>query len=264
MARLQRTGPAARRGRERPAAGAPASFCAIYEDNLDEFYMVRVAGLHDQVEGKIDARGADGVSPAEVITRIRDRAIELRERLGSTFADDLGPKLAEHGIRVLTLGKATTSRTRGDRQDLRQPGLPGADAARHRPRPPVPLHLQPLAQHRGPAPEPREGRRGDRAGQGAEGAAPPLRRARRQRGHVCPDGGGDRRQPRRALPRDGDRPSLALPGHPGHRLRRQRRGRRHAPGRRGGGAPPTLRRGGAARGRIGHGAAAAGACWSTR
>ena len=42
-------------------------------------------------------------------TRIRDRAIELRERLGSTFADDLGPKLAEHGIRVLTLGKATTS-----------------------------------------------------------------------------------------------------------------------------------------------------------
>ena len=84
-------------------------FCAIYENNLDEFYMVRVAGLHDQVEGKIDARGADGVSPAEVITRIRDRAIELRERLGSTFADDLGPKLAEHGIRVLTLGKATTS-----------------------------------------------------------------------------------------------------------------------------------------------------------
>ena len=59
-------------------------FCAIYEDNLDEFYMVRVAGLHDQVEGKIDARGADGVPPAEVITRIRDRAIELRERLGTT------------------------------------------------------------------------------------------------------------------------------------------------------------------------------------
>ncbi len=52
-------------------------FCAIYEDNLDEFYMVRVAGLHDQVEAKLDARGADGIPPGEVIEphpRARDRA----------------------------------------------------------------------------------------------------------------------------------------------------------------------------------------------
>src|SRR5688572_1280993 len=40
------------------------NFCAIYEDNLDEFYMVRVAGLHDKVESKIDAQGADALSPA--------------------------------------------------------------------------------------------------------------------------------------------------------------------------------------------------------
>jgi polyphosphate kinase len=84
-------------------------FCAIYEDNLDEFYMVRVAGLHDQVEGKVDARGADGVSPAEVISRIRDRAVELRERLGACFAGDIAPKLAEHGIRLLTLDAASDS-----------------------------------------------------------------------------------------------------------------------------------------------------------
>ncbi len=81
-------------------------FCAIYEDNLDEFYMVRVAGLHDQVEAKLDARGADGLSPAEVIERIRERAIEQRGRLGSCFADELTPALDEHGIRLLALDQA--------------------------------------------------------------------------------------------------------------------------------------------------------------
>src|SRR5262245_51983818 len=40
-------------------------FCLIYEDNLDEFYMVRVANLHDTVEGGLDARGADGMPAQE-------------------------------------------------------------------------------------------------------------------------------------------------------------------------------------------------------
>jgi polyphosphate kinase len=82
-------------------------FAAIYEDNLDEFFMVRVAGLHESVEGKIDARGADGMAPSEVIDRIRDRVVELRERVGRTFSEDLRPALAEHGIRVISLDDAS-------------------------------------------------------------------------------------------------------------------------------------------------------------
>ena len=82
-------------------------FCAIYEDNLDEFFMVRVAGLHDQVDAKIDARGADGLAAGEVIDRIRERAIELRARLGRCFRDELVPALAAHGIRVLSLDSAS-------------------------------------------------------------------------------------------------------------------------------------------------------------
>ena len=45
-------------------------FLAIYTSNLDEFIMVRVAGLHDQVDAGIDARKADGLSPSETITLI--------------------------------------------------------------------------------------------------------------------------------------------------------------------------------------------------
>jgi polyphosphate kinase len=82
------------------------NFCAIYEDNLDEFFMVRVAGLHDQVESKIDARGADAMSAADVIELIRQRTIELRARLTRCFAEEINPALAEHGIRIISLDAA--------------------------------------------------------------------------------------------------------------------------------------------------------------
>src|ERR687889_18297 len=45
-------------------------FLAIWSSNLDEFFMVRVAGLHDQVDAGIDARQADGLSPSQTIDRI--------------------------------------------------------------------------------------------------------------------------------------------------------------------------------------------------
>jgi polyphosphate kinase len=82
------------------------NFCAIYEDNLDEFFMVRVAGLHEKVESKIDSRGADALAPADVIDLIRQRAIELRKRLTHCFEDEIQPALAEHGIRIISLSDA--------------------------------------------------------------------------------------------------------------------------------------------------------------
>jgi polyphosphate kinase len=76
-------------------------FLAIYASNLDEFYMVRVAGLHDQVDAGIDARGPDGLSPGETIARIAARTRELGHRHSRQWYDEIRPALAEHGIRVI-------------------------------------------------------------------------------------------------------------------------------------------------------------------
>jgi polyphosphate kinase len=76
-------------------------FIAIYASNLDEFYMVRVAGLHDQVDAGIDARGPDGLSPGETIERIAERARELARRHATQWQERVRPALAEHGIRVI-------------------------------------------------------------------------------------------------------------------------------------------------------------------
>ena len=52
-------------------------FCAIYTTNLDEYYMVRVAGLHDQIDAGVENPGQDGRTPSQTIALIRERAQEL-------------------------------------------------------------------------------------------------------------------------------------------------------------------------------------------
>ena len=89
-----------------------AKFCAIYASNLDEFFMVRVAGLFDQVDAGIDARGPDGLSPAEQIDRIQRRVLELDRRLHRVFHEILRPELEQHRIRIVSLGQATEEERR--------------------------------------------------------------------------------------------------------------------------------------------------------
>src|ERR671925_405513 len=76
-------------------------FLAIYSSNLDEFVMVRVAGLHDQVDAGIDARGPDGLSPSETVERLIERTRELGARHVREWERRVRPELAEQGIRVI-------------------------------------------------------------------------------------------------------------------------------------------------------------------
>jgi polyphosphate kinase len=87
-------------------------FAAIYTSNLDEFFMVRVAGLHDQLDAGIDARGPDGLSAGEVIDRIKPRVSALRQRLTRCLEDGLVPGLADHGIRIAAVDDVTAHERR--------------------------------------------------------------------------------------------------------------------------------------------------------
>jgi polyphosphate kinase len=76
-------------------------FCAIYTTNLDEYYMVRVAGLHDQIEAGVENPSQDGSTPSQTIARIREQVLELGGRLTACFEQRLRPALNRHGIRVV-------------------------------------------------------------------------------------------------------------------------------------------------------------------
>ena len=79
-----------------------AKFLAIHTSNLDEFVMVRVAGLHDQVDAGIDARKADGLTASETIDQIAQKLQATNGRHSCAWEDAIRPALAEHGIRVVT------------------------------------------------------------------------------------------------------------------------------------------------------------------
>jgi len=87
-------------------------FCAIYASNLDEFFMVRVAGLFDQLDAGIDARGPDGLGPGDQIDGIQARVLELDRRLQRCFEGTLRPALEGHGIRIVSLDSATEAERR--------------------------------------------------------------------------------------------------------------------------------------------------------
>src|SRR5215471_16056580 len=76
-------------------------FLCIFHSNLDEFFMIRVSGLHDQLEASVTQRSADGLSPTEQLKAIGEivrRDVALADK---TMNDDILPKLAEKGIRIL-------------------------------------------------------------------------------------------------------------------------------------------------------------------
>ncbi|MGZ8636688.1 MAG: polyphosphate kinase 1 [Actinomycetota bacterium] len=76
-------------------------FVAIFADNLDEFFQIRVAGLQEQVEAGVQKVSPDGRTPAQQLSEIRERAQELGTRAAELFTTELVPALEKERIRLV-------------------------------------------------------------------------------------------------------------------------------------------------------------------
>jgi polyphosphate kinase len=77
-----------------------AKFLAIFSQNLDEFFQVRVAALKDQVAAGVGGSSPDGLTAAQQLLEIRDRLDLLLPGLQATFLERVAPALADAGIRL--------------------------------------------------------------------------------------------------------------------------------------------------------------------
>ena len=78
-----------------------AWFLAIFSSNLDEFYMVRVAGLMRRIKAGITPVRASGLDANQVLAQVTRRAKELTARQAALFQEDVRPALAAHNVDIL-------------------------------------------------------------------------------------------------------------------------------------------------------------------
>ena len=91
-------------------------FVAISETNLDEFFMIRVSGLQQQVVAELPNPVPDGMTPEEQLHRIKQHTEEFFAEQREVLNDELLPELAREGIQVVPHGKLR----KAERQELRE------------------------------------------------------------------------------------------------------------------------------------------------
>ena len=99
-------------------------FLAIFASNLDEFFMIRVAGLHEQLEAKVDESGPDGLGPREQLARISQITRRHLQAASALLADDLLPALDAVGIHIRDWKTLDNERRKIARQYFRKSVFP--------------------------------------------------------------------------------------------------------------------------------------------
>jgi polyphosphate kinase len=82
-------------------------FLSIFSTNMDEFFMIRVAGIKQQVAAGVVGRSLDGMTPAEQLTAIRRVVMMHKELQRHCWLEDVQPKLHDQGIHLLDYQELT-------------------------------------------------------------------------------------------------------------------------------------------------------------
>jgi len=79
-------------------------FLAISQTNLDEFFMIRVAGLRAQLSAEVTELSIDGLTPGEQLDAARRAVKKMVQRQAKCLVEDLVPRLADAGITISSIG----------------------------------------------------------------------------------------------------------------------------------------------------------------
>src|SRR5260370_6409501 len=87
------------------------NFLSIFSTNLDEFFMIRVAGLKQQLEAGVIELSPDGVTPGAQLRQINERLRPMIAEQMRRLVEEIIPGLAEHGV-ILTPFRALSDHER--------------------------------------------------------------------------------------------------------------------------------------------------------
>ncbi len=99
-------------------------FIAIHARNLDEFFMIRMARLHEQVRIGVQRLVPDGSTPGETLDKLHERLVDMGRRHSDCFQKVLRPALAEKGLRILSVKELTAEERAQVDQRFRDQILP--------------------------------------------------------------------------------------------------------------------------------------------
>ncbi|HWT05754.1 MAG TPA: RNA degradosome polyphosphate kinase, partial [Xanthomonadales bacterium] len=91
-------------------------FVAIYGTNLDEFFMIRIAGLMQQLAAQVHRRSDDGHTPEEQLELVSTHLRRSLARVTQCLQHQILPALERHGIRILGYDQLDTATTRSMRR----------------------------------------------------------------------------------------------------------------------------------------------------
>ncbi|MEQ1566240.1 MAG: polyphosphate kinase 1 [Myxococcota bacterium] len=99
-------------------------FLTIFHTNLDEFFMIRVSGIKQQISGGIDVLSIDGLTPRMQLHQIHDQLRDMVATAQRCLTEDVLPALAAHGVEVVDWQNLTLAELRWLEEYFRQRVLP--------------------------------------------------------------------------------------------------------------------------------------------